>query len=206
MAIYVAPRVKRLINRQVHIESSRRVPEGMLNHWYWRAEGKTRGLGPLRWPVVEEITQIGHSDGHICCPTGQEANKSAGAHRILSKGARRYARPLVLASGGQDPRTGASKVACGGRNYSNWSFWPYMLCCPTGQEANKSAGAHRILSKGARRYARPLVLASGEQYQSVKGSLLVGPLHAHTSCEIVPGNVIKRIPYALRNQACYVCR
>jgi hypothetical protein len=62
---------------------------------------------------VAEITQIGHS-GHICCLTGQEANNSAGAHRILSKGARRYAKPLVLASGGQDLRAGAPKVACGG--------------------------------------------------------------------------------------------
>jgi hypothetical protein len=126
LAIHVAPRVKRLTIWQVPIESSRRVPEGMLNHWYWRAEGKTQGLGPLRWPVVAEITQIGYS-GHTCYPTGQEANISAGAHRILSKGARRYAKPLVLASGGQDPRAGASKVACGGRNHLNWSFWPYML-------------------------------------------------------------------------------
>jgi hypothetical protein len=77
---------------------------------------------------VAEITQIGHSGHvHICCPNGQEANNSAGAHRILSKGARGYAKPLVSASGGQDPRAGASKVASRGRNYSNWLFWPYMF-------------------------------------------------------------------------------
>jgi hypothetical protein len=67
---------------------------------------------------MTEIIQIGHSD-HICCPTGQEANNSAGAHKIRSKGARRYAKQLVLVSGGQ---TREGRGLSGGQDGTGFAF------------------------------------------------------------------------------------